>query len=119
MNFTQKDIVRLKNKMRQGIDPHPYLIISCEDSISCEGKRHYTGVMLTHSGYKNRFTFKIEKEMIDGSWSDDWSQARAHLLATFTNDDIADTNQYLGKIKKAFFKALLEHINTYVFKVDS
>lgn len=118
MPFTQRDIVKLKNRMREGIDPHPYLIISCEDSIACENKRHYTGVMLTHSGYKNRFTFKIAKEMIDGNWGEDWSQARTHLLATFTDDDIVNSNAYLGKIKPTFFKALLEHINTFVLKID-
>jgi hypothetical protein len=118
-NYSQKEIVRLKVPLRDDISPHPILILSCEDCISCEnGKRHYIGVMLTHSNYKNRFSFPITKEMIDGAWSDDWSQARCHILVTITEDHIADNNALLGKMKKFYFERLLEHINTFSFKVD-
>lgn len=56
--------------------------------------------------------------MIDGSWSDDWSQVRTHILFNFSDNDIADNNAYLGRIKKSYFQILLDHINAYVLKVD-
>jgi hypothetical protein len=120
MPFNQRDIVKVKAPLPDGTyKVHPFLIISCESCISLEKERYYTGVMMTHSKYKDRFSFEVKADMIDGKWDEDWSQVRIHIIVSFRESDISnDSGNYLGKMKKIDFSAVIENITTYVLRID-
>jgi hypothetical protein len=121
MPFQQKDIVKVSAPLPDGtITVHPFLIISCETCISHEKKeRYYTGIMMTHSGYRDRFSFPVKPEMIDGRWNESWSQIRIHIIVSFRESDIGkNATDYLGKMKKVDFRAVIDNVITYVICID-
>jgi len=120
MPFQQRDIVKVK----LGIpnveeDVHPFLIISCELANSRGNERSYTGVMMTHSPNKDRFTLQVTADMVEGHWDEKWVQIRLHLIVTFTESNISrDITHYVGRIKKIDFKNIVDQIRDFVFNPD-
>jgi len=121
MPFTQKDIVKIKGeRLPEGIGPHPFLIINSESCISSDGTRRYLGVMLTHSPHKNKYTFEVKRDMIDGAHDGSFQQIRTNIIVAFRESDISpDASHYIGKMKPAFFKLVMHHIKDYTLQIDS
>lgn len=120
MPYQQRDIVKVKRPLPSGGEvTHPFLIISNSRAISHESVPYYTGVMMTHSTNKDKFSLQVTKEMIDGSYHNDWSQIRLHIIASFSESDISrDITKYVGKMKKLDFTAVLNQIKDNILSVD-
>lgn len=120
--YYQRDIIKVKKRELPGgtLETHPFLILSCELANNSDNtERYYTGVMLTHTKYKDRFTFEVTPDMIEGHHDGSWSQIRLYIISGFTNSSIStDAGCYIGKLKPAFFKEVLETIKDYVLFND-
>jgi hypothetical protein len=121
MPFHQRDIVKVKRPMPDGPElSHPFLIISNERANSHEKNRRYIGVMITHSKERDKFTFELTKDMVDGKLGDKFCQIREHLIVGFSESDISrDVTHYVGKMKMVHFKAVLDQIKEYVIFPDA
>jgi hypothetical protein len=120
MPYCQRDIVKVKRPLPGGQEEtHPFLIISNKRSNSHERReRSYVGVMLTDSLYKDKFSFPVTKDMVDGSVNDG-CQVRPHIIAFFNESDISrDSTKYLGNMKKPYFIAVLNFIKDNIISPD-
>ena len=123
MPFKQRQIVKVKKGLPDEngeIKTHPFLIISCETVNASEPERVYIGVMMTHNQRTDKFTFKIEPDMLEGQWKEEWCQIRLYIIATFKESQISrDMTHFLGTIKPIPFNVILERIKNYVLIKDS
>ncbi|NNV57373.1 type II toxin-antitoxin system PemK/MazF family toxin [Limnovirga soli] len=112
MPYNQRDVVYLTDPVSspkgQKIT-HPVLIISKNKSSGYEN--HYTGVMLSSTLHKDRYTFSCDDTMFEGSLKPN-SQIRTYLIYSFHESDI---NMVCNKMKPFHFKLLLEEIKNTIF----
>jgi hypothetical protein len=119
--YTQRDIIKVRgDRLPENIDPHPFLIINCETVISCDSNiRRYLGVMLTHTKIRDRYTFEVTPDMIDGALNNSFRQIRTNIIASFRQSDISpDSSVYIGKMKPIYFKQVVEQITNYILSID-
>lgn len=90
MQFNQRDLVTLNDpiKLPDGNElPHPVLIISSNSSNGYE--KHYTGVMMSATKHKDRFSFTCDNLMFESSLEKGNCQLRLYIIIGFNESDIA------------------------------
>lgn len=116
MPYNQKDLVWLKDPipLPDGTElPHPVLIISCTAANSMEN--FYTGIMMTASAHKDKFSFPVTNEMFEGNLNKANCQLRLYLTVSFMESNIVRLE---NRMKKIHFKNVIEQIVDYVICVE-
>lgn len=91
---------------------HPVLIISSNTSNSYEN--FYTGVMMSSTNYKDRYSFDCTNEMFESPIKLG-SQIRLYITASFKETEIKN---FTNRIKPIHLKALLIQIKELIFSTD-
>jgi hypothetical protein len=114
--FNQRTLVTLKDpiKLPDGQElPHPVLIISSNSSNGYEN--HYTGVMMSATKHKDRFSFPCDNSMFESPLEKDNCQLRLYIIIGFNESDIA---KFKNRMKPVHFTGLIEQVKNLVFCID-
>jgi len=117
MPYSQRDLIYLKEDilLPDGKDlPHPVLIISSNRSNRYENR--YTGVMMSATSSKDKFSFQCANEMFESPLPKAGCQFRTYIVLGFNESQIA---KFLNRMKAIHFEMLLEEIKETVFIMDS
>ena len=107
--YFQGDIVLVNFPHPKGFNPHPAIIISCNDVYETE--ECYIGLMITSSKILDNFTWVIENDML-AIPLDKQNQVRCQLIALFHNDEVLNK---ISKLKRDYLKDLIKHMNINIF----
>lgn len=114
MPHQQRDVVKIKEELPDGtIKVHPFLIISCARANSMENT--YVGVMMTASTHKDAFTFNLNDDMFESRLEKGNCQLRLYIVSYFTEVRVS---KLISRMKKVYFKQVVEEMKNYVFCVD-
>lgn len=91
--------------------PHPVLIVS--NNVANSYESYYTGVMMTSTNYKDKFSFEVDDSMFQNPLRKSGSHLRLYLLISFRESSIAGTP--INQIKPAHLKHVLHQIRELVF----
>lgn len=115
MNYSQGDLVFLKqpNTLPDGqVLKHPILIVSHNTANIAED--FYTGVMMTSSNHKDKFSFQVDNTMFESPIEKEGCQLRLYIIFSFRE---ADIHRLVSRIKKPHLKNLLIQIKETVFVI--
>lgn len=114
MKYKQGDLVNL-------IDPivlpdgkalsHPVLIIS--NNVANSYEDYYTGVMMTSTIYKDKFSLEVDDSMFQNPLRKQGSHLRLYLLISFREVNISGAP--INEMKKVHLKHVLNQIRELVF----
>lgn len=113
MPYSQGNLVYLKHPipLPDGKElVHPVLIISSNASNSYENR--YTGVMMSSTAHKDRFSFQCSNEMFESPLQKSGSQFRTYIILGFNEDQIS---RLVNQMKPIHLGALLAEIRNYIF----
>lgn len=114
--FKQGDLVTIINpiSLPDGTElPHPVLIISSNRCNSYEN--HYTGVMMSATSTKDRFSFMCDDSMFESKLEKNDCQLRTYILVAFHEKDI---KKFKNRMIGVHLKALLNEIKNLIFIID-
>lgn len=97
------------------VKKHPAVILSVPKVFDAE--QYYLCAMISSSAGIDVFTFELEQEMTTPKMTKA-CQVRTHLIAQIWEADIVSDSP-IRSINNNAFKALVQHINTIVFGVDT
>ncbi len=101
-------------KMPDGQDlPHPVLIISSNRSNRYEHR--YTGVMMSATQVKDKFSFICRDEMFESRLQKTNCQFRTYIILGFNETQIS---RFLNRMKTIHFEALIDEIKENIFIRD-
>ena len=112
-SYSQGNLVYLKFPipMPDGQElAHPVLIISSNMSNSYENR--YTGVMMSATSHRDRFSFECTNEMFESPLSKTGSQFRTYIILGFNENQIS---RLANNMKSIHLTALLNEIKNYIF----
>lgn len=116
MPYKQGHLVILKSpqKLPDGqVLSHPVLIISSKRSGY---EPYYTGVMMTASSHKDRYSFRCDNTMFESPLEKTGCQLRLYLVFGFIKDDISSLKNTMKKIP---LQSVLEQVREYIFNFDN
>ena len=114
MKYSQRDLVTMKEPMPDGqTNNHPFLIISCND-INSKGD-YYTGMMMSTTDYKDRYSFKVENDMFEGHLRKENCHMRTYIIISVKEDQIKEK---INRMEVIHFKNLIKQLFEYVLFVD-
>lgn len=116
MPYSQRDLVYLKDpvKMPDGQDlPHPVLIISSNRSNRYENR--YTGVMMSATQTKDKFSFACMDEMFESPLQKPNCQFRTYIILGFNETQIS---KFVNRMKPIHFEALIDEIKENILTSD-
>lgn len=92
---------------------HPVLIISSNRANGYEN--YYTGVMMSATEYKDRFSFPLSNEMFESPLEKPNSCIRGYIIVGFREVDVRSLKNRMIPIH---FKILLDQIKASIFCID-
>jgi hypothetical protein len=114
MNYSQGSVVEVAFNLPQGAEPHPAIIISCNNANEEDGT--VICVMTTSSKMEDDFTFKLSPQMFEGKLPPTSYQARLHLVSMFSAETDIIVNRHYGvRMKSAHFHRMMERIFLVTF----
>lgn len=114
MNLYQGSVVEVAFNLPQGSQPHPAIIISCDNANEEEGT--IVCIMTTSDKTEDDFTFKLSPQMFEGKLPPTSYQARLHLVSMFSSERDIITNKHYGvRMKVAHFHRMMERIFLVTF----
>lgn len=114
MKFSQRDLVTLKEPMPEDQENnHPILIISC-NSVNSKGD-YYTGMMMSTTDYKDRYSFKVTNDMFEGHLRKENCHLRTYIIVSIKEDQVKER---INSMLPIHFKNLIKQVFDYVLFVD-
>jgi hypothetical protein len=114
MPFKKGDVVSFKFEIPDtgNFETHPGVVLSCDEMYQAE--KCYLCAMLTSNQASDRFTFKLEDDMLEKTPKKPNLQVRCHLITYVWEGHIDQTNSPVNRIKSSAMQRLLERINSNV-----
>ena len=116
INYSQGDVVYLNDpSLLPDLTEltHPFVIISSD--VSNRNEKWYTGLMMTSSAQKDKFTFPCDNIMFESPLKKDNCQIRIYLTTSFPESYIS---KLYTKMKKQFLKNLIEDFKDLVLNCN-
>lgn len=115
MPYKQGDLVTLKipQTLPDGsVLRHPVLIIN---SSRLGYETYYTGVMMTSSAEKDRYSFLCDNDMFTTPLEKNGCQLRLYLIFGFREEDTANLK---SQMKKVYYTTVINQIKEYILNID-
>jgi hypothetical protein len=115
MSFKKGDVISFDFEMPDTGEylKHSAVVLSCDEMYQHE--KCYLCAMMTSNGASDRFTFKLEDDMMEKPNIKNDSQVRCHLITYVWEGHIGQTTSPLNRIKPNGMARLIERININVF----
>lgn len=114
MKYKQRDLVFVELACPDGkILRHPYLIVSNRSANSHE--KYYTGVMMSATDHKDRFSFPVDSAMFEGDLRKSGCNLRLYIITGFREEQVG---QLITTMHIRDFKNVVEEINDIIFSID-